>query len=60
MDSKADMVCMSNGERAIIDVMHRLASGEKSTRLRDVRGAAHFIDNKHNKAAKAKFVEIAM
>ena len=33
MDSKADMLMYGNGERAIIDVMHRLAKGEKSTRL---------------------------
>lgn len=58
MDSKADMLMYGNGERAIIDVMHRLAKGEKIHEITDVRGTA-FIINKHNKAAKAKFVEIA-
>ncbi|MEI1714741.1 YgiQ family radical SAM protein [Acinetobacter baumannii] len=58
MDSKADMLMFGNGERAIIDVMHRLAKGEKIHEITDVRGTA-FIINKHNKAAKAKFVEIA-
>ena len=33
MDSKADMLMYGNGERAIIDVMHRLAKVKKSTRL---------------------------
>jgi uncharacterized radical SAM protein YgiQ len=58
MDSKADMLMYGNGERAIIDVMHRLAKGEKIHQITDVRGTA-FIINKNNKASKAKFVEIA-
>ncbi|MEQ1324451.1 YgiQ family radical SAM protein [Acinetobacter soli] len=58
MDSKADLLMYGNGERAVIEVMHRLAKGEKVHDINDVRGTA-FIINKHNKAAKAKFVEIA-
>lgn len=58
MDSKADLLMYGNGERAIIDVMHRLAKGEKIHEITDVRGTA-FIINKHNKASKAKFVEVA-
>jgi hypothetical protein len=38
--------------------MHRLAKGEKIHEITDVRGTA-FIINKHNKASKAKFVEVA-
>ena len=47
-----------NGERSITEVMHRLARGEKITDITDVRGTA-FIVNKHNRASKSKFVEIA-
>ena len=58
MDSKADLLMYGNGERSIVEVMHRLARGEKITEITDVRGTA-FIINKHNRASKAKFVEIA-
>lgn len=47
-----------NGERSITEIMHRLARGEKIHEITDVRGTA-FIVNKHNRASKAKFVEIA-
>ena len=58
MDSKADLLMYGNGERSIIEVMHRLAKGEKITEITDVRGTA-FIINKNNRASKAQFVEIA-
>ncbi|GAB3125063.1 YgiQ family radical SAM protein [Novispirillum itersonii] len=40
MDSKADLLCYGNAERAIIDIAHRLAKGEKAQDLTDVRGTA--------------------
>ena len=58
MDSKADLLMYGNGERSIIEVMHRLAKGEKIHEITDVRGTA-FIINKHNRASKSQFVEIA-
>ena len=58
MDSKADLLMYGNGERSIIEIMHRLSRGEKIYDINDVRGTA-FIINKNNRAAKAKFVEIA-
>ena len=58
MDSKADLLMYGNGERSITEVMHRLARGEKIHEITDVRGTA-FIVNKHNRASKSKFVEIA-
>ena len=58
MDSKADLLMYGNGERSIIEIMHRLAKGEKIHQITDVRGTA-FIINKHNRVAKAQFVEIA-
>ncbi|WP_313659558.1 YgiQ family radical SAM protein [Acinetobacter variabilis] len=58
MDSKADLLMYGNGERSIIEIMHRLAKGEKIHQITDVRGTA-FIINKYNRAAKAQFVEIA-
>jgi radical SAM superfamily enzyme YgiQ (UPF0313 family) len=57
MDSKADLLMYGNGERAIIDVMHRLAKGEKIHEITDVRGTA-FIINKHNKASKANLLKL--
>ncbi len=39
-DSKADMLIFGNAERAVVEVAHRLASGEKIDDIRDVRGTA--------------------
>ena len=40
LDSTADMLFYGNAERALIDVAHRLAAGEKITDIQDVRGTA--------------------
>jgi len=40
LDSTADMLFYGNAERALIDVAHRLAAGEKITEIQDVRGTA--------------------
>ncbi|MGD2118289.1 MAG: YgiQ family radical SAM protein [Chromatiales bacterium] len=37
-DSKADMLMFGNAERAIVEVAHRLAAGEKIGDITDVRG----------------------
>ncbi len=37
-DSKADMLLFGNAERAIVEVAHRLANGEKITEITDIRG----------------------
>lgn len=58
MDAKADLLMYGNGERSIIEVLHRLAKGEKVQDITDVRGTA-FILNKNSKAAKKDFIEIA-
>ncbi len=39
-DSKADMLFYGNAERAIVELAHRLARGEKITDIRDIRGTA--------------------
>ncbi len=39
-DSKADILVFGNGERAIVEVAHRLAAGEKANEIIDVRGTA--------------------
>ncbi|MCP3867009.1 MAG: YgiQ family radical SAM protein [Gammaproteobacteria bacterium] len=39
-DSKADMLLFGNGERAIVDLTHRLASGETIRSITDLRGTA--------------------
>ncbi|AGA88883.1 uncharacterized radical SAM protein YgiQ [Thioflavicoccus mobilis 8321] len=40
VDAKADMLVYGNAERAIVELAHRLASGEAITAIRDVRGTA--------------------
>ena len=40
LDSKADLLVFGNGERAIVEIAHRLAAGTPITAIRDVRGTA--------------------
>jgi uncharacterized radical SAM protein YgiQ len=40
VDAKADLLVFGNGERAIVEVAHRLAAGEAQGTIRDVRGTA--------------------
>ncbi len=39
-DSKADMLIYGNGERAVVELAHRIAAGERITEIRDIRGTA--------------------
>ena len=39
-DSKADLLLFGNAERAIVEIAHRLARGEKIFDIRDLRGTA--------------------
>ncbi|MBL4826516.1 MAG: YgiQ family radical SAM protein, partial [Spongiibacteraceae bacterium] len=45
MDSKADLLVYGNAERAIIDIAHRIANGEATSNICDLRGTA-FLRNK--------------
>ena len=40
LDSRADLLVFGNAERAIVDIAHRLANGEKVADLTDIRGTA--------------------
>ena len=40
MDSRADLLVYGNAERAIVDIAHRLASGDPIHKIRDLRGTA--------------------
>lgn len=40
IDSKADILVYGNAERAIIEISHRLARGEKMADITDIRGTA--------------------
>ena len=40
LDSRADLLLYGNAERAIVDLAHRLAAGEKLHTIRDLRGTA--------------------
>jgi uncharacterized radical SAM protein YgiQ len=39
-DSKADLLVFGNAERAIVELAHRLAAGEKIEAIRDLRGTS--------------------
>jgi uncharacterized radical SAM protein YgiQ len=45
VDSKADLLVFGNGERAIIEIAHRLAKGEPVTQLTDIRGTGFLRDS---------------
>ena len=42
-DAKADMLVFGNGERAIVEIAHRLSAGENITDIQDLRGTAFFV-----------------
>ena len=42
-DSKADLLIFGNAERALIELAHRLADGEKINTIRDLRGTAFMV-----------------
>ncbi len=43
LDSKADLLVFGNAERAIVEISHRLAKGEKIQDLKFIRSTAHFV-----------------
>ncbi|GAC1371916.1 MAG: YgiQ family radical SAM protein [Aquirhabdus sp.] len=57
-DAKADILLYGNAERAIVDVVHRLAKGDRVDQITDLRGTS-FILNDARKVAKAGYVEVA-
>ena len=42
-DSKADLLVFGNAERAVVEIAHRLARGEKIAEIRDLRGTAFMV-----------------
>jgi uncharacterized radical SAM protein YgiQ len=40
VDSKADILIFGNAERALVELTHRIANGEKVSEIKDVRGTA--------------------
>jgi len=40
IDSRADLLVYGNGERAVVEIAHRLAAGEPLERITDLRGTA--------------------
>ncbi|MBP6109962.1 MAG: YgiQ family radical SAM protein [Rhodocyclaceae bacterium] len=42
-DSKADLLIFGNAERALVELAHRLANGEKINSIRDLRGTAFMV-----------------
>jgi uncharacterized radical SAM protein YgiQ len=43
LDSKADLLVYGNAERQIVEIAHRLASGETISDLKGIRGTVHFV-----------------
>lgn len=41
LDAKADLLVYGNGERQIVEIAHRLAAGETTAQLTDIRGTAY-------------------
>src|SRR6201993_4994654 len=44
LDSRADILVYGNAERAIVELAHRAAKGDKLSEIRDVRGTAFVLD----------------
>ncbi|MGQ7846147.1 YgiQ family radical SAM protein [Granulosicoccus sp. 3-233] len=44
-DAKADLLVYGNGERAIVDIAHRLAAGQAISDITDLRGTAYMIED---------------
>ncbi len=42
VDSKADILLYGNAERALVELSHRIAKGEKVADIQDIRGTAFF------------------
>jgi uncharacterized radical SAM protein YgiQ len=43
VDAKADLLIFGNAERALVEVAHRLAKGERVEEIRDVRGTGFLV-----------------
>jgi len=43
-DAHADLLVYGNGERAIVDIAHRLSTGHSVDTLTDLRGTAYFVN----------------
>ena len=44
-DAKADLLVYGNGERAIVEIAHRLAAGQSLDDMTDIRGTAMIVDD---------------
>jgi uncharacterized radical SAM protein YgiQ len=55
MDAKADILVYGNAERAVVELAHRAAKGEKLNEMQDIRGTAFIRDR-----VKEGFTELAL
>jgi len=44
-DAQADLLVFGNGERAIVEIAHRLAAGETTSTIRDIRGTGYLTQD---------------
>jgi len=45
LDARADLLVFGNGERQIVEIAHRMAAGETTSEIHDIRGTA-FLGNR--------------
>jgi uncharacterized radical SAM protein YgiQ len=58
VDTRADLLVYGNGERAIVEVAHRLAAGHTPAHIRDVRGTAFLVPAGVREAGPPGYLEI--
>lgn len=58
MDSKADLVAYGMGEGVIVEIAHRLASGQTVRDLRDLRGVAYALGRCETVEGESAVVEL--
>jgi uncharacterized radical SAM protein YgiQ len=51
-DSKADLLLFGNAERALVELTHRLAKGERISDIRDLRGSAFMVPRGWEKVSR--------
>jgi uncharacterized radical SAM protein YgiQ len=56
VNAKADILVFGNAERAMVEIAHRAARGEKLSEIRDVRGTAFMVQ--HNWRPDAEWQEL--
>ncbi|MDR1887997.1 MAG: YgiQ family radical SAM protein [Zoogloeaceae bacterium] len=57
-DAKADLLIYGNAERALVELTHRLAKGEKIQNIRDLRGTAFMVNRGWRPEAEWREIQV--